>query len=228
MTEPRRLIRALAYDFARPGLLQEALTHRSAGGRNNERLEFLGDAVLGLVIAEALHAARERASEGELSRQRASLVRRQTLAEIARELDLGDYLHLGPGEHKSGGFRRASILADALEAVFGAVYLDGGFAAARDLILRLFAERLAALPAAGELKDPKTRLQELLQGRGLKLPVYELTQVSGEAHAQQFTASCCAADLGRTTHGTGSSRQKAEQDAARRMLEVLADEGALG
>ncbi|HKK14468.1 MAG TPA: ribonuclease III, partial [Gammaproteobacteria bacterium] len=163
---PQELSRAIGYRFDDQRLLEYALTHRSAGSRNNERLEFLGDAVLGLVMAEALYRAFPRATEGELSRLRATLVKRETLAEVARALALGDYLTLGSGELKSGGFRRDSILADALEAVFGALYMDGGFEAAGRLIRDLFRERLEDLPSAAALKDAKTRLQELLQGRG--------------------------------------------------------------
>jgi ribonuclease-3 len=217
----RRLTAALGHDFESPALLTAALTHRSAGGRNNERLEFLGDAVLGLVVAEALFRRRERAPEGELSRLRALLVRRQTLAEIARDLELGDHLVLGTGEQKSGGFRRASILADALEAIIGAIYLDAGFDAARDTILRLYASRLADLPPGPALKDPKTRLQEWLQGRGHALPAYELADVAGEAHAQRFTVTCTVSGLDLAAEGTGTSRQKAEQAAAAAVLAGL-------
>jgi ribonuclease-3 len=227
VNDRRKLSAAIDYAFASDALLSAALTHRSAGGHNNERLEYLGDAVLGLVIADALYAARPQAREGELSRLRASLVKREALAGIAREIGLGEYLVLGAGEHKSGGFRRASILADALEAVVGAIYLDGGFAAARDCVLRLYRARLAALPEGAGLKDPKTRLQELLQGRGYALPQYELTDIRGEAHQQQFTARCDVADLEATAAGTGTSRQNAEQQAAQAMLDLLAEEPRL-
>jgi ribonuclease-3 len=224
----RKLLDGVGHRFNDEELLTAALTHRSAGGKNNERLEFLGDAVLGLVIAEALYRRRERAREGELSRLRAMLVRRQTLAEIARELMLGDYLVLGSGEQKSGGFRRDSILADALEAVLGAIYQDAGFDRARGCILRLFASRLEALPE-GEagLKDPKTRLQEVLQGRGHALPAYVLERVTGEAHDQRFSVSCEVASLDLCTRGNGTSRQKAEQEAAGEMLNLLASEHGL-
>lgn len=224
MSDRRKLPRALGHEFTDEALLTAALTHRSAGGHNNERLEFLGDAVLGLVVAEALFRAREQAREGELSRLRASLVKRDTLAEVARELHLGDYLHLGVGEQRSGGFRRASILADALEAVFGAIYLDGGFDAARACILRLFDARLSDLPQAAQ-KDAKTRLQELLQGRALALPRYELTATQGQDHAQRFTVSCTVEPLALRTEGEGSSRQQAEQIAALRMLETIVPPG---
>ncbi|MEO0421650.1 MAG: ribonuclease III [Pseudomonadota bacterium] len=224
MSDQRKLTRAIGHEFADSELLTAALTHRSAGGRNNERLEFLGDAVLGLVIAEALYRVRDKAREGELSRLRASLVKRDTLADVARELSIGDYLHLGVGEHRSGGFRRSSILADALEALLGAIYLDGGFEAARGCVLRLFESRLADLPEAAQ-KDAKTRLQELLQARGLALPRYELIATEGQAHAQRFTASCAVDDLSLLSRGEGTSRQLAEQHAAALMLEGLASAG---
>lgn len=216
------LLRKLGYRFTDPTLLISALTHRSAGGVNNERLEFLGDAVLGLVIAEALFRRYPDASEGELSRLRASLVRKQTLAELARDLELGDWLRLGSGELKSGGYRRDSILADALEAIFGAVYLDGGFAACTTLIHSLYAERLNRLPAQPlAIKDPKTRLQEHLQGRHMELPEYRVVSINGDAHAQVFEVECRAVALGEATVGYGSSRRRAEQQAAQQMLAAL-------
>lgn len=221
------LLRKLGYQFVDPTLLVSALTHRSAGGVNNERLEFLGDAVLGLVIAEALYKRYSDASEGELSRLRASLVRKQTLAELARDLDLGDCLRLGSGELKSGGYRRDSILADALEAIFGAVYLDGGFAACAALIQALYAERLSRLPARPlAIKDPKTQLQEHLQGRHLELPEYRVVSVDGDAHAQVFEVECRSIALGEATLGYGSSRRRAEQQAAQQMLALLGAEPA--
>ena len=215
---PPRL--TLDYRFREPTLLDMALTHRSAGGFNNERLEFLGDAVLSVVIAEWLYQTRPRASEGELSRLRASLVNREALAAIARSLRLGDVLHLGSGELKSGGFRRDSILADALEAVFGAVYLDGGFEACRQVIRSLYESRMAELPSASTLKDPKTRLQEYLQARQQALPLYKLLEITGEAHAQRFTVECVVGEQHRTM-ATASSRRRAEQEAARRVLERI-------
>lgn len=211
--------RALGYLFRQPQLLEEALTHRSAGGRNNERLEFLGDSILNFVIAAELYATHPRAAEGELSRLRATLVREETLAELAQRLNLGDHLRLGSGEMKSGGFRRASILADALEAVFGAVYLDSDFETCQRLILRHYQERLAALPAVSELKDPKTRLQEYLQARQRALPLYQVLEISGEDHAQSFKVECVV-DAVRTV-AVGSTRRRAEQEAARRALELL-------
>ncbi len=215
------LCRALAYRFNDPAVLEDAITHRSAGSRNNERLEFLGDAILNFVIAEALFHQRPDLSEGDLSRLRASLVRGDTLATLALALDLGQCLRLGSGERKSGGFRRKSILADALEAVFGAVYIDGGFAAAREVITGLYADRLRNLPALSDLKDPKTRLQELLQSRRLGLPEYQLIDVSGDDHRQQFRVSCVV-DAGHSWIGEGGTRRRAEQAAARRALEALA------
>lgn len=214
-----RLSASLGHTFRQPELLEEALTHRSASARNNERLEFLGDALLNLVVAEHLFQVYPKASEGELSRLRASLVKGETLAELARGLKLGDWLRLGAGELKSGGFRRESILSDTLEAIFGAVYLDEGFSACRHLILRLYRDHLTGLASAGELKDPKTRLQEYLQSRQQALPVYNVLEVRGEPHAQSFLVECVAADA--RTVATGVSRRKAEQEAARRLLEKI-------
>ena len=222
---PVRWVReSLAVEPGDAALYEAALTHRSASGRNNERLEFLGDAVLNLVAAEMLYRRFPDSSEGDLSRLRASLVSEGPLAQAAQSLALGDELRLGSGELKSGGFRRESILADALEALIGAVYLDRGLDAARALVERLAEPLVAALPAAEELKDPKTRLQERLQGRGLTLPSYTVERVSGEAHAQHFAVRCEVTALGIATDGEGSSRRRAEQDAAQRLLDLL--EGA--
>lgn len=209
------------YRFTDLGLLQRALTHRSLGGVNNERLEFLGDGVLNFVIAEEVFHRRPEASEGELSRLRANLVNKPSLASLARDLGLGEQVRLGTGELKSGGHRRDSILADGLEAIFGAVYLDGGFAPAREVITRLYRDRLADLPELDQLKDPKTRLQEHLQAIRLPLPEYEVIDVSGQAHAQTFRVSCRIADIDATTTGEAGSRRKAEQSAASAMLERL-------
>lgn len=217
----RELARALAYEFKDAALLQQALTHRSAGGPNNERLEFLGDAILGMVIATELFLRLPDASEGELSRTRASLVKRETLAEVARELSLGDYLALGSGELKSGGYRRASTLADALEAVLGAIALDGGFAVSEACIRRLFAARLDHLPSAASLKDPKTCLQEYLQSRHLALPEYEVVRTSGQDHNRMFSVECRVVELERVVEASGSSRRRAEQTAAAAMLQQL-------
>ena len=225
MREPlERLSRVIDYRFNDIDLLDQAMTHRSVGSCNNERQEFLGDAILGFVIADQLYRRIDDANEGQLSRVRASLVKRETLAAIARELDLGTYLHLGPGELRSGGHSRDSILADALEALFCAVYLDGGYQSARELILRLFQRRLERLSDSAEQKDPKTRLQELLQARHLELPRYEIVEVSGQQHQQQFTVRCRCEVLGRETTGRGGSRKKAEQSAAQALLRELENE----
>lgn len=215
------LIRALSYRFREPTLLQEALTHRSKGSANNERLEFLGDAILGFVIAETLYRRLPHATEGELSRYRASLVKMETLAELAREFSLGDHLHLGPGELKSGGFRRESILADAMEAIIGAIFLDSDVVTARDFVLRIFERRLAELPAPKTLKDPKTQLQEYLQARRLPLPEYEVVATEGSDHDQSFEVRCTVSMLAAPVTGRGTSRRKAEQGAAQKALEQL-------
>ncbi|MEO8224456.1 MAG: ribonuclease III [Gammaproteobacteria bacterium] len=212
---------ALGYRFQDDALLELALTHRSASGGNNERLEFLGDAVLGLVMAEALFASHPAADEGTLSRLRARLVRRETLEELARELALGELLRLGSGELRSGGHRRASILANSLEAVFGAVFLDGGWPASREVLLKLLGPRLAALDSDEELRDPKTRLQEFLQGRGHALPTYDVERVSGSAHAQHFDVVCRLASPTLEVRGEGASRRAAEQQAAAQALRAL-------
>ncbi len=215
------LSRTLGYDFSDSKLLRAALTHRSAGGQNNERLEFLGDAVLGYIIAEWLFELFPNATEGQLSRLRASLVKRETLADIARGLGLGDHLRLGSGELKSGGYRRDSILADALEAVLGGIVLDGGFSAGRDCIHRLFSSKIQRVSVLDELKDPKTRLQEFLQSRKLDLPVYEVTKVEGKSHRQRFFVACQVASLQQYSEGKGNSRRRAEQAAAAEMLQRL-------
>ncbi len=217
----------LGHAFRDATLLETALTHRSAGRGNYERLEFVGDAVLNFVVAELLYRECPVADEGELSRRRAALVSGGTLAEVAAQLGLGAQLRLGGGELKSGGFRRSSILADALEALFGAVYLDGGIDAARSVIATLFGGRIGALPATADLKDPKTRLQEHLQARGLPLPSYAVEELAGEPHAQSFVASCEVASLGLRALGEGSSRRRAEQAAAGRLLVMLQPEAAL-
>jgi ribonuclease-3 len=211
----------LGYEPRDPALFRAALTHRSASGPNNERLEFLGDAVLNLVVAHHLYAAFPDASEGDLSRLRARVVSGEPLAEVASSLKLGEALQLGSGELKTGGFRRHSILADAFEAVCGAVYLDGGLAVAESVIERLLEPRIAALPAPHELKDAKTRLQEYLQSRGLTLPEYRVERVEGEPHAQTFHVSCEVPALRLSGEGRGSSRRRAEQEAAERILSAL-------
>jgi ribonuclease-3 len=214
----------LGYAFGDPTLLDAALTHRSAGKHNYERLEFLGDAVLNFATAVLLYREYPDADEGDLSRYRATLVSGASLAAVAAGLELGEQLRLGSGELKSGGFRRSSILADALEALFGAVYVDGGIVAASAVIERILGARVAELPEAQALKDPKTRLQEHLQGRGLPLPAYAVEEVSGEPHEQSFVASCEVAALGARARGTGSSRRRAEQDAAQQVLGQLTGE----
>lgn len=216
-----RLQQRLGYRFRYPSLLEQALTHRSFGQPNNERLEFLGDSILNCVTAVALFERFGELREGELSRLRASLVRQEGLHRVACELELGEQLHLGEGELKSGGFRRPSILADALEAVFGAVYLDGGFAAAKDVIDGLYADMVAEIDPARALKDPKTALQELLQGRKLPLPNYVTVDVHGEAHAQDFEVMCVIEAFDVRTTGRGPSRRAAEQESAQLALAQL-------
>ncbi len=213
--------RVLGHRFRDPALLELALTHRSHGSRHNERLEFLGDSVLGLVVTEALYERFPELPEGRLSRMRASLVRRETLAEVARALDLGAWLRMGAGELRSGGFSRSSTLADALEAVMGALYLDAGLAPARDFIRRVLGDRLAALDAGTPVKDPKTRLQEWLQKRGLPLPVYRVVEVEGPPHRQTFTVDCEVSGLAAPRRARGSSRRQAEQAAAAEALAAL-------
>jgi len=210
----------LDYRFANIKLLEAALTHRSAGSANNERLEFLGDAILSFTIAAELYRRFPKASEGELSRLRASLVKGETLAQIARVLNVGNYLHLGSGELKSGGHSRDSTLTDALEAIMGAVYLDGGLEPCQRFILSLYQERLESLSPAAHLKDPKTRLQEYLQSRKLPPPLYNVLVVSGDAHAQMFKVQC-EVDGMCSIEGEGSSRRRAEQDAAAKALQLI-------
>jgi ribonuclease-3 len=212
----------LGHEFTDRTLLQQALTHRSAGSQNNERLEFLGDAVLGSVIAEDLYLRYPQASEGELSRLRSILVRRESLTGIARTLDIGKYLALGAGERRSGGHHRDSILSDAVEALLGAVYLDSDFGTCRACVLALFGEKLTSLSEVAFLKDAKTRLQEYLQSRHKDLPEYTVACVSGKAHAQSFRVTCTLGDTDvPATSGSGGSRRHAEQQAAERMLVQL-------
>lgn len=208
------LVDVLNYDFKNSDLLVEALTHRSAGAKNYERLEFLGDSIVNFVIADKLFTLYPQYPEGDLSRLRASLVNQDGLAEIARDLNLGDYLILGGGELKSGGYRRDSILSDTVEAIIGAVYIDGGFAVSQSLVHRLYENQFENIPDPSTLKDPKTRLQELLQSRKLPLPVYEVNDVSGKAHNQVFLVSCSIDDLNIKSSGKAASRRKAEQKAA--------------
>lgn len=216
-----RLQRALGYRFSAEEKLRVALTHRSVGRDNNERLEFLGDAILSFVISEELYRRFPEADEGRLSRMRATLVRGDTLAAIARELSLGDYLHLGQGEMKSGGFRRDSILADTFEALLGAIFFDAGIEAARTFVLQHLESRIAEVAPGTTLKDPKTRLQEFLQSRRRPLPSYEVTSVGGEDHAQTFRVECRVEGMADPLFGEGTSRRKAEQMAAEEALKRL-------
>ncbi len=215
------LCKQLGHQFAQPQLLQRALTHRSYSAAHNERLEFLGDSVLNCAIAKYLYDTYPDLAEGDLSRLRSNLVNQQTLAALAQGLNLGEQLMLGEGERKTAGFRRPSILADALEALFGAVLLDADFVAAEEVVLRLYAPFIAQTDLQTLGKDAKTLLQELLQGRRLALPQYNVTEIKGEAHAQTFVVSCDIAQLGLTTKGEGASRRIAEQVAAERAYQQL-------
>ncbi len=216
--------RSFGYKFKTPALCVVALTHRSAGGEHNERLEFLGDSILNCAVARLLYDAHPLSDEGALSRLRATLVSGETLAQIAAELEVGEHLRMGTGELKTGGFRRASILADALEAVLGAIFLDSGFEAAAAVVARIVGTRLSELPAADTLKDPKTRLQESMQAHGLALPVYTLTAVAGDPHAQHFTVRCEVPVLELAAVGEGVSRRRAEQLAAAKVMDLLPPE----
>jgi ribonuclease-3 len=216
------LKQSLNYEFRDEQLLTQALTHRSVPGPNNERLEYLGDAVLDVVVSEATYKLRPDASEGVLSRIRSSLVKDSMLTELAMELDLASHLILGAGV-KKGGYSRSSILGDALEAVFGAVYLDAGFDEARRVIQRAYGKRLRELPDSASHRDPKTQLQELLQARKLDLPEYRVANVMGKAHRQTFEVSCTIKALEASTIGRGTSRRQAEQDAATKMLVLVGE-----
>jgi len=216
-----KLEKKIGYQFNDIDLLHLALTHRSANGKHNERLEFLGDSILSFVIADDLYHRFPKIDEGDMSRMRATLVRGKTLAELGREFVLGDYLKLGPGELKSGGFRRDSILADAVEAIIGAAYLDSDIESVRGVILSWYQSRLDSIEPGVSQKDPKTRLQEFLQGRKKPLPVYTVTNIKGEAHNQQFTVSCILAGVENPVIGIGTSRRKAEQAAAELALEKV-------
>jgi ribonuclease III len=210
----------LTYHFRDPELRQRALSHRSVGARNNERLEFLGDSLVNLFVAELLYETYPKADEGELTRFRSRLVSEPSLAAVARELQLGDQLLLGPGELKSGGYRRDSILADAFEAMIAAIYLDGGWQVCRDCIRAIFEPLTTMLGDAGE-KDPKTRLQELLQAQGKPLPTYELVRSSGADHAKVFDVECIVAPFDIRGEGSGGSRRIAEQAAAKDAIDKL-------
>lgn len=215
-----RLMRRLGYQFTTGSLLQAALTHRSMRGVNNERLEFLGDSLLNFIIAAELYQQFPQAEEGELSRLRSVLVKGESLAELAQEFELGEYLRLGPGELKSGGFTRQSILADAFEAIIGAIYLDASFDVCRERVLYWFSSRIKEVHLAIQ-KDAKTRLQEYLQARKLPLPIYEVLSIKGEAHAQLFCVECRVLGLPYTAQSFGASRRKAEQVAAEQFLALL-------
>jgi len=218
------LMQRIGYTFEDEVLLQTALTHRSAKSQNNERMEFLGDSILSYLISIQLYQRFPEASEGELSRLRASLVKGETLGKVASEIQLGEFLLMGSGELKSGGYRRSSTLADAFEAIIGAVYLDGGIEAASDYINRFFTERLDKCDPNKARKDPKTRLQELMQARSQPLPEYEVVETHGKAHNQTFKVSCKVVGLDQTIFGSGTSRRKAEQTAASAALELLENE----
>lgn len=215
------LTRRLGYQFRDPELLLCALTHRSAGGQHNERLEFLGDAILSFLVAAELYSRFPKATEGQMSRLRASLVKGEELAEIAREFEFGDCLILGSGELKSGGFRRESILADAFEAIIGAIYLDGGLEAVSERVMHWYRARYDRISLDTVQKDPKTRLQEYLQSRKLPLPEYTVLSVQGDAHDQVFRMSCTVHGLKEPTEGGGSSRRRAEQEAAEKALSLI-------
>lgn len=221
MQDVQLLCGLVGYLFRDPGLLQRALTHRSYAAENNERLEFLGDGLLNLIIAEALFRRFPELKEGELSRMRAELVNGVTLAELARDFRLGDFLRLGTGEKNAGGRERDSILADAVEALIGAIYLDSDFDLCRQQVLNWFSRRLQSMNPRASHKDAKTRLQEFLQARKLALPVYELADVSGADHQQIFTVSCRIEMLNRPLQATGTSRRKAEQAVAEAALGEL-------
>lgn len=220
-----RLEMRLDYQFRQPELLRQAMTHRSHGNKNNERLEFLGDSILGFVVSGLLYQHYPEVSEGDLSRLRARLVRGESLAEIARAFEFGEALLLGPGEMKSGGHRRDSILADSVEAVIGAIYLDGGFEQCEAWLQQVIQPRMEALPPVAQLKDPKTRLQEWLQARKQPVPQYEVIKVEGEGHQQRFTIRCQIREPAMTLEGHGRSRRKAEQEAALALIEQLEAKG---
>ena len=218
---PQWLGDTFAYSCRDQSLFETALTHRSAGGAHNERLEFLGDAVLNGVTASLLYHTFTSASEGELSRYRATLVSGDSLAALASQYQIGERLKLGPGELKSGGYRRKSILADTLEAILGAIYLDSSYTEVAAVIERMFAERLHQLPQAAQLKDPKTQLQEALQSRSVAIPDYVVEAITGQPHEQHFRVSCKVPSLALQTQGEGPSRRAAEQAAAELLLVQL-------
>jgi ribonuclease-3 len=218
-----RLIASIGYEFQDEELLEQALSHRSFSRKNNERLEFLGDAILNCTIAQALFDRFPNAKEGQMSRLRAHLVKGDTLAEIGREFNLGDFLKLGSGELKSGGYRRDSILADAVEAIIGAISKDTNLETSQSVLLGWFEERISNLDLKENIKDSKTRLQEFLQARRQPLPEYDVTNISGEAHQQEFTVQCTIESLSKPLEGIGSSRRMAEQEAAQAALKALGE-----
>jgi ribonuclease-3 len=219
-----KLKAVLDYTFTDMALLEQAFTHRSAAKQHNERLEFLGDAILGMVVAEILYHRFPSQPEGKLTRMRSSLVKGDTLAKIAKEHNFGEYLKLGSGEMKSGGHRRSSILADAVEAVIGAIFIEAGIDAAKNTIVKLFDSRVAELDPNIQIKDNKTQLQEFLQSRQLPLPIYEVVSISGKDHAQTFEVNCTVEPLNSNQLGVGKSRRQAEQNAAKLTLEKLLNE----
>jgi len=220
-----KLSQRLGYTFKDQSLVELALTHRSKGVTNNERLEFLGDSILSLVISEDLYQRFPEAKEGKLSRLRARIVKGKTLAEVAKDFNLGDFLLLGSGELKSGGHKRESILADAVEALIGAIYLDAGLDAARERVLAWFASRLDDLSLEDPIKDPKTQLQEIQQAAGSRLPKYEVLSVDGPTNEQVFTVTCFIPEIEAPVTATGTSRRNAEQTAAATVLEQLKQAG---
>lgn len=228
MRSSAKLTKVLSAKHLESDSFAQALTHRSASSAHNERMEFLGDSVLGLIITNALYHHMPKASEGYLSRLRASLVNESTLAEIANELSLGDFLRLGAGELKSGGFRRKSILSDTLEAVIASVYLEQGMDAAKRFVLEIYTDRLEKLPSEDELKDPKSRLQEVLQSRNFEIPKYQLLSTAGDAHKQVFTAECYIQSLDIKTKGVSSSRRKAEQQSAQNAYAIVMEKFSKG
>lgn len=221
MAQIQTLLDKLDYQFKDERLLTEALSHRSSGSCNYERLEFLGDGFLNFTIATELFHHRPDEDEGALSRLRASLVRESTLADIARELKLGDHLIMGVGELRSGGFKRDSILSDVVESLIGAVFIEAGYAVARELVLRLYGDRIEQLPPSAQLKDPKTRLQEQLQASGMERPEYEVTKTTGKSHDMQFTVRCKLSEPPIEISATASSKRKAEQASAQLVLDRI-------
>ena len=224
MTKIASLMRALDYEFSDQALLTLALTHRSRGAKNYERLEFLGDSILGFVVADWLYANYPQLAEGKLSRMRSSLVRKETLAKVARKLDLSSHLILGEGELKSGGFNRDSILSDTVESIIGALYLDSGFEASKTFIYTNFAEHFDGISETSTFKDAKSRLQETMQKNALALPAYNIIETKGEQHDQEFTVECVACDVKLRAVATAKSRRIAEQEAASAVLEQFKSE----